>query len=143
MVSFSVITLGYPSETSGFFIKGGVGGLGAVAESDFDYAETWAWSAETGIGVDVPLGGSAQDYALRSAMSAPSRQGPGSTASKARSRVTPNAIQFGVPHSPSASRDSSSLVSQALADLQSRFTVASDTLHNFGDLLVTESSKEA
>ena len=60
LASLSVVTLLYPSPESGFFVKGGLGGLAAVVETDFDTAETQAWSSETGIGVDIPVGGSAK-----------------------------------------------------------------------------------
>lgn len=56
MASLSVVLLGYPSESSGFFIKGGVGGLAAVAETDAVYAEVQAFSSETGVGYDISIG---------------------------------------------------------------------------------------
>ncbi len=57
MAALSVVVLGYPSETSGFFVKGGVGGLRAIVENDVVTAQTDAWTAQTGIGYDIRVGG--------------------------------------------------------------------------------------
>ena len=48
--------LGYPSPTSGFFIKGGLGGIRAIAEDNQFLLQTDAWMATTGIGYDIPVG---------------------------------------------------------------------------------------
>lgn len=48
--------LAYPSERSGFFLKGTVGGLRAIGENDLLLVQTDAWMATTGIGYDVSVG---------------------------------------------------------------------------------------
>ena len=53
----SLVVLGYPGETAGFFVKGGFGGLRAIIENDFVRFQTDAWTAQTGIGYDIPIGG--------------------------------------------------------------------------------------
>ena len=57
IAALDLVVLGYPSETAGFFIKGGVGGLRAIAENDFTRVQTDAWTAQTGLGYDVAVGG--------------------------------------------------------------------------------------
>lgn len=57
IAALSLVLQGYPSETSGFFIKGSIGGLRAIAEDDFVRLQTDAWTAQTGIGFDIPVGG--------------------------------------------------------------------------------------
>ena len=56
VAALSLVVLGYPSETSGFFIKGGVGGLRAIVENDLVRGTTNTYTAQTGIGYDIPLG---------------------------------------------------------------------------------------
>ena len=56
LASLSVVLMGYPSATSGFFVKAGIGGLAAIAETDLVYGETQAFSSETGVGFDIPIG---------------------------------------------------------------------------------------
>ncbi|MBT8337358.1 MAG: hypothetical protein KJO11_12195, partial [Gemmatimonadetes bacterium] len=56
VAGLGVSVLGYPSATSGFFVKGSVGGLRAIAEDDLLLIQTDAWMATTGIGYDVPVG---------------------------------------------------------------------------------------
>lgn len=48
--------LGYPSPTGGFFVKGGLGGIRAIAEDSQFLLQTDAWMATTGIGYDIPVG---------------------------------------------------------------------------------------
>jgi hypothetical protein len=57
IAALDLVVLGYPSETSGFFIKGGAGAVRAIAENDFIVAQTDAWTAQSGLGYDIPLGG--------------------------------------------------------------------------------------
>jgi len=57
IAALDLVILGYPSETSGFFIKGGAGAMRAIAENDFIVAQTDAWTAQTGLGYDIRLGG--------------------------------------------------------------------------------------
>ena len=59
VAGLSVALLGYPSASSGFFLKGGVGGVRAIAEDDLLLVETNAWMATTGVGFDIPVGGTA------------------------------------------------------------------------------------
>ena len=59
IAALSGVLLGYPSASSGFFVKGGVGVLRAVAENDILVVQSDAMMGSTGIGYDVPLGGSA------------------------------------------------------------------------------------
>jgi hypothetical protein len=56
IAALNLVVLGYPSETSGFFIKGAVGGLRAIAENDFIRLQTDALTAQTGVGFDITLG---------------------------------------------------------------------------------------
>lgn len=56
IAALSLVVLGYPSETAGFFVKGGFGGLRAIIEDDFVLVQTDAWTAQTGIGYDIPVG---------------------------------------------------------------------------------------
>ena len=56
VAGLGVSVLGYPSETSGFFVKGSVGGIRAIAEDDLLLIQTDAWMATTGIGYDLPVG---------------------------------------------------------------------------------------
>lgn len=59
VAGLSVAVLGYPSASSGFFVKGGVGGVRAIAEDDVLLVETNAWMSTTGVGFDIPVGASA------------------------------------------------------------------------------------
>jgi hypothetical protein len=56
VAGLSLAVLGYPSGDSGFFVKGAVGGIRAVVESDLLLVQTDAWMATTGIGYDIPVG---------------------------------------------------------------------------------------
>lgn len=57
VAGIGVSVLGYPSATSGFFVKGSIGGLRAIAEDEVLLVQTDAWMATTGVGYDVPMGG--------------------------------------------------------------------------------------
>jgi len=57
VAALSLVVLGYPSAQSGFFIKGGLGGLRAIVENDFVRGTTNTYTAQTGIGYDIPLSG--------------------------------------------------------------------------------------
>jgi hypothetical protein len=57
IAALNLVVLGYPSESLGFFIKGGGGALRAIAEDDFIRLQTDAWTAQTGLGYDIALGG--------------------------------------------------------------------------------------
>lgn len=57
IAALNLVVLGYPSETAGFFLKGGAGVLRAIVEDDFSRAQTDAFTAVTGVGYDIPLGG--------------------------------------------------------------------------------------
>jgi hypothetical protein len=57
IAALNLVVLGYPSENVGFFIKGGAGALRAIAEDDFIRLQTDAWTAQTGLGYDIALGG--------------------------------------------------------------------------------------
>jgi len=94
MAALTLIVLGYPSETSGFFVKGGVGGLRAIAENDFVTVQTDAWTAQTGIGYDFRIGGrtmlTAYANYVRTFSGATWLNGVSSPVA-----LMPNAIQFG------------------------------------------------
>jgi hypothetical protein len=94
MAALSLVVLGYPSETSGFFVKGGVGGLRAIAENDFVTAQTDAWTAQTGLGYDFRIGGrtmlTAYANYVRTFSGATWLNGVSSPVA-----LLPNAIQFG------------------------------------------------
>jgi hypothetical protein len=94
MAALSLVVLGYPSATSGLFVKGGFGGLRAIAENDLVTAQTDAWTAQTGIGYNIRLGG----RALLTAYANCVRTFSGATWFNGVSSpiaVLPNAIQFG------------------------------------------------
>jgi len=55
IAGLSVVVIGYPSERSGFFVKGGAGGLRAIVEDDFISAQTNAWTSQLGVGYDIPM----------------------------------------------------------------------------------------
>jgi hypothetical protein len=56
VAGLSVALMGYPSESSGFFIKSGIGGIRAIAEDDFLTLQTEAFMSTFGIGLDLQLG---------------------------------------------------------------------------------------
>ncbi len=56
VASASVVLLGYPSETSGFFVKAGFGGIRGIVENDFLRVQTDGWSSQIGLGYDFPIG---------------------------------------------------------------------------------------
>jgi hypothetical protein len=55
VAGLSLVLLGYPSETSGFFVKGGFGGVRAIAEDDFVLIQTDAFMGISGIGMDIRM----------------------------------------------------------------------------------------
>jgi hypothetical protein len=57
IAALDLVVLGYPGERSGFFIKGGIGALRAIAEDDFTRLQTDAWTGQTGLGYDIAVGG--------------------------------------------------------------------------------------
>ncbi len=60
MAALNLVFLGYPSARSGFFIKGGGGVVRAIVEDDYLLVQTDAYTAESGIGYDIPVGGRAK-----------------------------------------------------------------------------------
>lgn len=56
MAAINLVFLGYPSETSGFFVKGGAGVSRAVVEDDFVSVVANSYTAVGGIGVDISAG---------------------------------------------------------------------------------------
>jgi len=56
VAGLSVVLMGYPSASSCFFIKSGVGGIRAIAEDDFLTLQTDAFMSTFGIGFDLRLG---------------------------------------------------------------------------------------
>lgn len=56
VAALNLVFLGYPSSTSGFFVKGGVGGMRAIVEDDFILAQTDTFNSQIGVGYDIPLG---------------------------------------------------------------------------------------
>ena len=59
VAGLSIAVLGYPSPSSGFFVKGGVGGVRAIVENDVLVVQTDAWMGTTGLGYDIPVGSTA------------------------------------------------------------------------------------
>jgi hypothetical protein len=57
IAGLSLVFVGYPSERSGFFFKGGAGGLRAIVEDDFIIARTDAFTSQFGVGYDIPMSG--------------------------------------------------------------------------------------
>jgi hypothetical protein len=55
VAGLSIAFLGYPSASSGFFVKGGAGGIRAIAEDDVLVIRTDAWMGTTGVGYDIPV----------------------------------------------------------------------------------------
>lgn len=53
----SVVALLYPSATSGFFLKAGVGYMRAVIEDDFGWVAADGIAPQLGLGFDLPVGG--------------------------------------------------------------------------------------
>lgn len=58
IAALNLVVLGYPSRSAGFFIKGGGGVLRAIIEDDALTVQTDAYTAVSGIGYDIPVGGS-------------------------------------------------------------------------------------
>lgn len=56
IAALSVVLLGYPSATGGFFVKGGLGVLRAIGENDYVIVRSDALMATTGVGYDIPVG---------------------------------------------------------------------------------------
>ena len=86
--------LGYPSANSGFFVKGSVGGIRAIAEDDVLTIQTDAWMATTGIGYDLPVAESVSVTLYANYV----RGFAGATWANGVSSpvvVTPNAVQVG------------------------------------------------
>ena len=52
----SLVFIGYPSATGGFWVKSGVGGLRAVVENDIAAVVGEGLMFQAGIGYDIPLG---------------------------------------------------------------------------------------
>jgi hypothetical protein len=52
----SLVFIGYPSATGGFWVKSGVGGLRAVVENDIATVVGEGLMFQAGIGFDIPLG---------------------------------------------------------------------------------------
>ncbi len=65
IAALSVVLLGYPSATGGFFVKGGLGVLRAIGENDYVIVRSDALMATTGVGYDIPVGGSGLPDTLR------------------------------------------------------------------------------
>jgi len=57
IAALNLVFIGYPSEGSGFFVKGGAGGLRAIVEDDFMIVQTDAFTSQFGVGFDVPMSG--------------------------------------------------------------------------------------
>jgi hypothetical protein len=56
VAALNLVFLGYPSENSGFFVKGGVGGLRAIGENDLVIAESNTFTSQAGVGLDIAVG---------------------------------------------------------------------------------------
>lgn len=57
IAALSVVLLGYPSPTAGFFLKAGFGMLRAIAENDLVVVRSDALMSSVGVGYDIPVGG--------------------------------------------------------------------------------------
>lgn len=95
VAGLGVSVIGYPSASSGFFLKGTIGGLRAIVEDDVFIAQTDAWMATTGIGYDIPVGSS---VALTAYANYVRSFGGATTLNSLTSDVvvTPDALQLGV-----------------------------------------------
>jgi hypothetical protein len=95
IAALNLVVLGYPSAGAGFFIKGAAGGLRAIAENDFLTAQTDAYTAQTGVGYDIRVGGrtklTPQATYVRTFGAATWFNGVSSPVA-----VTPNALQLAV-----------------------------------------------
>lgn len=95
IAAINLVFIGYPSERSGFFVRGGVGGLRAIVEDDFLIARTEAFTSQLGIGYDIPMTSRLQ---LTPQLMYLSTFGGATTFNGITSPevVSPNAIQFGI-----------------------------------------------
>lgn len=57
IAALNLVFIGYPSERSGFFVKGGGGGLRAIVENDALIVRTDAFTSQLGVGYDIPMSG--------------------------------------------------------------------------------------
>ncbi len=57
IAALSVVLLGYPSPTAGFFLKAGFGALRAIGENDLLAVRSDALMSSFGLGYDIPVGG--------------------------------------------------------------------------------------
>jgi hypothetical protein len=95
IAALSLVFIGYPSEHSGFFVRGGAGGLRAIVEDDFTVAQTNAYSSQLGIGYDIPMSGRLK---LTPQLTYVSTFGGATTFNGVSSPevVTPNLLQIGI-----------------------------------------------
>ncbi len=56
IAALSVVLLGYPSPTAGFFMKAGFGVLRAIGENDLAVVRSDALMSSIGLGYDIPVG---------------------------------------------------------------------------------------
>jgi hypothetical protein len=95
IAALNLVFIGYPSARSGFFVRGGAGGLRAIVENDFVIAQTDAFASQLGIGYDIPMAGrlklTPQVTYLRTFGGTTTFNGVASP-----EVVSPNAIQFGI-----------------------------------------------
>ena len=56
VAGLNLVFLGYPSPSSGFFVRGGFGAMRAIVENELVIVQTDAFSGVAGIGVDIPVG---------------------------------------------------------------------------------------
>ena len=57
IAGLSLVFIGFPSERSGFFIRGGGGGIRAIVEDDAFILQTDAFTSQLGVGYDLPMSG--------------------------------------------------------------------------------------
>jgi hypothetical protein len=95
IAALNLVFIGYPSESSGFFVKGGAGGLRAIVEDDFIVAQTDAFTSQLGIGYDIPMSGR---FKLTPSAAYVSTFGGATTFNGVSSPevVSPNLIQIGI-----------------------------------------------
>lgn len=95
IAALNVVFIAYPSERSGFFVRGGAGGLRAIVEDDFTIAQTDAYASQIGIGYDISTRGRLK---LTPQLTYISTFGGATTINGSSSPevVSPNLIQVGI-----------------------------------------------
>jgi hypothetical protein len=96
IAALNLVFIGYPSEGSGFFVKGGGGGLRAIVEDDFLIAQTDAFTSQIGVGFDISMGGRLNITPQVTYVTTFSGTTTLNGISTSPAVVAPNLIQFGI-----------------------------------------------